>query len=425
MTWSSARSTNSAFLRESFTPLEKLKVDNNRLERDRQLLSNENNQLKETIRQLRIENRSLKSSNQQYENKCNRSLNKINEMNAAFAEMAQKNRNTEAEKNSIDVKRRELIRNRIDDEKQTHLLEKTVNSLSMKCVQHKTSDQEAVNKMAQNEKIIAEQERKIMKLKKENESLKEKLLLANNNFNTTSVELKRKEKLSAKTQHDLNLKIMDRESELNHTISKVKQVERQNEAFEEKIAKQNRVTQQLEVSNQKMILNVHKCTDNLKKEKEISHEKDLEIKRLQKEIERLKSVISQNSLQFDGYQKKIESLTKVVYGKVQQREEDKATPKFEKLRQKYVQLQESNKQLEDEINFLKGNNKLIKSQLNSQSATRVNQLLFQNEALRKENINLRNQLDENNLYAQIDDLKATIEDLKAELDAKKKSEETS
>ena len=224
MTWSSARSTNSAYLRESFTPLDKLKVDNNRLERDRQLLSNENSQLKETIRQLRIENRSLKSSNEKYEKQYNRSLNKINEMNAAFSEMAQKNRNTEAEKNTIDMKRRELIRNRIDDEKQTHFLEKTVNSLSLKCIQHKTSDQEVVNIMAQNDKIIADQERKIMKLKKENENLKEQLILVNNNFNITSVELKRKEKFSAKTQHDLNLKIMDQESELNHTISKIKQV---------------------------------------------------------------------------------------------------------------------------------------------------------------------------------------------------------
>ena len=43
MTWSSARSANSAHLKESFTPLEKLKLENNRLERDRQLLSNENN----------------------------------------------------------------------------------------------------------------------------------------------------------------------------------------------------------------------------------------------------------------------------------------------------------------------------------------------------------------------------------------------
>lgn len=187
MTWSSARSANSAHLKESFTPLEKLKLENNRLERDRQLLSNENNQLKETIRKLRIENRSLKTSNEKYETKCNQSLNKINEMNAAFAEMAQKNRNTEAEKNSLDIKRRELIRNRIEDEKQAYFLEKTVNSLSLKCTQYKTSDQEAVNKMAQNEKIIAEQERKIMKLKKENDNLKTQLALANEN-------LKRKEK---------------------------------------------------------------------------------------------------------------------------------------------------------------------------------------------------------------------------------------
>lgn len=423
MTWNSARSINSSYLRESYTPLEKLKIDNSRLERERQLLINENNQLKETIRKLRIENRSLKSSNEKYETKCSRSLNKINEMNAAFTEMAQKNRNTEAEKNNIDLKRRELIRNRIDDEKQNHLLEKTVNSLSIKCIQHKTSDQEVVNKMTQDEKLIAEQERKIMKLKKENENLKEQLILANRNYNTTAIELKKKEKFSAKTQHDLNLKILDQEEELNHTLSHIKQVERQKEAFEEKIAKQNRVTQQLEISNQKMILNVHECTDNLKREKEVSHEKDLEIKKLQKEISKLKSVISQNSLQFDAFQKKIDTLQKVAYGKVQQREEDKSTPKFEKLRQKFVQLQESNKVLEDEISFLKGNNKLIKSQLNSQSATRVNTLLFQNEALRKENANLRNQLDESSLLSQIDEMKSTIQNLQSEISSQKKLED--
>ena len=344
-------------------------------------------------------------------------------MNAAFTEMAQKNRNTEAEKNNIDLKRRELIRNRIDDEKQNHLLEKTVNSLSIKCIQHKTSDQEVVNKMTQDEKLIAEQERKIMKLKKENENLKEQLILANRNYNTTAIELKKKEKFSAKTQHDLNLKILDQEEELNHTLSHIKQVERQKEAFEEKIAKQNRVTQQLEISNQKMILNVHECTDNLKREKEVSHEKDLEIKKLQKEISKLKSVISQNSLQFDAFQKKIDTLQKVAYEKVQQREEDKSTPKFEKLRQKFVQLQESNKVLEDEISFLKGNNKLIKSQLNSQSATRVNTLLFKNEALRKENANLRNQLDESSLLSQIDEMKSTIQNLQSEISSQKKLED--
>lgn len=415
MTAKTKGSSRGTYIRESVTPMEKLQLDNNRLERNIQLLSNENSTLKETNRKLRLEIISLKSSKQKSEDNYSRSLNRINEMNAAFAEMAQKNRNSEAERDRIDVKRRELIRNRIDDAKQTHRLEKTVNSLTLKCIQHKTSDQEAVNKMTQDEKIIAVQERKIMKLKKENERLKEQLNLATANYNTTSIELKRKETFLGITQHDLNLKIVNQEESLNRTLSQIKKIEKEKETVEEKVIKQARIAQQLEISNKKMIDDVHECNDKLQNEKRTSHEKDLEINRLKKEITSLQSTIAQNNLQFDAYQKKINTLQGVAYKQVQEREQGKATPKFEKLREKFAKLQESNEILEDEIKFLKENNKVIKSQLNSQSANRVNQLLFQNEALRNENANLRNQLDENKLAAKVEEMQEIIDSLQEQL----------
>ncbi|OHT06649.1 hypothetical protein TRFO_25263 [Tritrichomonas foetus] len=407
---------------ESFTPMQKLQLDNKRLERDRQKLTRENESLKEKNRILRLEILSMKSTNQKVNDKFSKSMTKIESMHSAFAEMAQKTRNMEWEKNSIDMKRRELIRKKIDDDKQTQRLESAVNSLSIKCIQHKTSDQITVNKMTEYERLIEKQSRQIMKLKSENERLKEQFVRANNNLSTTATELKRKEKYSAMTQRELNQQIQNQEDKLNKTYSQIKQIEKQKEEVEEKVVKQTKKAENLEISNKNMILNIHQVNDLLQKEKENRKEKEMEIIKLKKEVDRLNGIIQQNGLQIDAFQKRLDALQSVAYKKAQQREKDKATPRFEKLRQKYVSLEESNKVLNEEITFLQNNNKLLKSQLNSQSANRVNQLMFQNEAIRNENAKLRKQLEESDLLKKIDEMQEKIENLENNLESKNHEE---
>lgn len=375
------------------TPLQMLKLANERLERDRQILARENEKLKETIRIQRLEIGKLKRNQQQKDEQCNKSLAKTQDMYAACALLAKENRRLDSERDAIDVRRRELLRRRIDDSRREYLMSQSISALSLKCEQHKAADKVAIAKSTEMERIISEQQRKIVKLEAENKTLKDKLITAKTECEHRTEELKRQERNSAKQQRSLSLKAKATEDSLNQTLWDLKKTQKAKSETEERAAATEKRCQDLGYSQQMYIQNIHECNEALRAEKRASSEKEKQIRQLKAEIDERQKTIAHQRDENKGYEQKMQRLLSARYEEAQKREKaNNGNIKYEKLRLKYHEIEERNVMLTEENAFLLEHNKTLKSKLNAQSENRVNQLTAQLRRIMTENEELRQRI---------------------------------
>lgn len=372
------------------TPMQKLNLANERLERDRQALARENEKLKETIRLQRLEIGELKRNQQRKDDECSKSVAKTHDMYAACALLAKENRRLDSEKDAIDVKRRELLRHRIDDSRREQLMAQSITSLSLKCEQHKAADKVAIAKSSEMERLISEQQRRIVKLESENKTLKEKLLATKLECDLRTEELKRQEKSSAQQQKSLSMKAKQTEDSLNQTLWNLRKAQKAKTETEERAAVTEKRCQELGYSQQVYIQNIHECNEALRAEKQANSDKEKQIRQLRAEIEEHKKTISRQIDENRAYEQKMQRLLGARYEEAQKREKaNNGNIKYEKLRVKYREIEEKNVMLAEENAFLTEHNKTLKSKLNAQSENRVNQLTAQLRSIMDENMKLR------------------------------------
>lgn len=375
------------------TPMQRMKLANEKLERDRGELARENAQLKDTIRKLRLELGDLKRQQEKQEKICNRSISKAQDMYAACAQLAQRNITLQSEKERTDVQRRDLLRKTIDNSQKEEVMSKSIAKLSLACAQHKISDQIIVDRAINAERTVEELKRRIIKLESENKQLKERMIEAKKECEVATTERKRFERSSALHQHALTEKVRQQEDSLHQQMLTMKRTEREKAATEALIADMEMRCRELGFSQKQFIQNIHECNEALRKEREASAEKDKTIRELNRKIEDLKKEVARKNEETRGYEQKMQRLMSISYNESVRRERaNNPNTKYEQLRVKYRDVEEQNSMLVEENSFLTEHNRVLKSQLRAQSATRVEQLEKQVKSLKGENQTLKEQL---------------------------------
>ena len=375
------------------TPMQRMKLANEKLERDRGELARENAQLKDTIRKLRLELGDLKRQQEKQEKICSRSISKAQDMYAACAQLAQRNITLQSEKERTDVQRRDLLRKTIDNSQKEEAMSKSIAKLSLACAQHKISDQIIVDRAINAERTVEELKRRIIKLESENKQLKERMIEAKKECEVATTERKRFERSSALHQHALTEKVRQQEDSLHQQMLTMKRTEREKAATEARIADMEMRCRELGFSQKQFIQNIHECNEALRKEREASAEKDKTIRELNRKIEDLKKEVARKNEETRGYEQKMQRLMSISYNESVRRERaNNPNTKYEQLRVKYRDVEEQNSMLVEENSFLTEHNRVLKSQLRAQSATRVEQLEKQVKSLKGENQTLKEQL---------------------------------
>ena len=375
------------------TPMQRMKLTNEKLERDRGALARENAELKDTIRKLRLELGSLKRQQEKQEQVCNKSVSKANDMYAACAQLARRNIALQSEKERVDLNRRELLRQQIDNAQREEMMSKSIKKLALACAQHKVSDQISVDRATEAARTIEEMKIRIIKLEGENKRLKERMIEAQKECDVAVTEKKRMERSSAMSQRALTEKVREHEDSLHQQMLAMKKTEREKAATEARVADMEQRCRELGFTQKQFIQNIHECNEALRREKEISAEKDKTIRGLNRRIEELQKEIARKNEETLGYEQKMQRLMSASYEEAKRRERaNNPNVKYEQLRVKYRDVEEKNVMLAEENNFLTEHNRVLKSQLRAQSATRVEQLEKQIKTLRGENQTLRDQL---------------------------------